>query len=256
MSKISKAATIAALSISILSVSIGADAGFAYGTAAESSALTDDTITVDPIVLAAEAAKSDAEIAPVKSAPITVQTTIAANGDVIFTPGVGDKAQSEPPVATTEAVKTPEIAEPAKDAPKSAKSLAALVAMQDTKGTLETQAQCLAGAVYFESKGESLAGQLAVAKVVIARSKSGRFASTLCGVVFQKSQFSFVRRGRMPAIDKNSRNWQNAVAISKIALSNSWKSPVEGALYFHARYVSPGWRLSRLGAIDNHIFYR
>jgi spore germination cell wall hydrolase CwlJ-like protein len=46
------------------------------------------------------------------------------------------------------------------------------------------------------------------------------------------------------------------VAISQIALDNSWKSPVEGALFFHARYVSPGWRLKRVGTIDNHVFYR
>jgi spore germination cell wall hydrolase CwlJ-like protein len=121
---------------------------------------------------------------------------------------------------------------------------------------LDAQAHCLAGAVYFESKGESLAGQLAVAKVVMERAKSGRFASTLCGVVFQKSQFSFVRGGQMPRIEKNGVHWKNAVAISKIALDGAWKSPVEGALFFHAKYVSPGWKLKRLGSVDQHIFYR
>ena len=60
----------------------------------------------------------------------------------------------------------------------------------------------------------------------------------------------------MPNIDKGSQNWRNAVAISKIAVNNAWKSPVEGALFFHAKYVSPGWRLARVGSVDNHIFYR
>jgi spore germination cell wall hydrolase CwlJ-like protein len=91
---------------------------------------------------------------------------------------------------------------------------------------------------------------------VIARTQSGRFPSTICGVVYQPSQFSFVRGGRMPSINMGSRHWRNAVAISKIARDASWKSPVEGALFFHARHVSPGWRLKRMGAVDNHVFYR
>ncbi|MEN9926888.1 MAG: hypothetical protein RL268_3014, partial [Pseudomonadota bacterium] len=28
------------------------------------------------------------------------------------------------------------------------------------------------------------------------------------------------------------------------------------ALFFHAAYVSPEWRLRRLGKVDNHVFYR
>lgn len=60
----------------------------------------------------------------------------------------------------------------------------------------------------------------------------------------------------MPRIDTGGAHWRNAVAISKIALDNSWKSPVEGALFFHARYVSPGWKLKRIGTVDNHVFYR
>jgi spore germination cell wall hydrolase CwlJ-like protein len=250
MLKITKAATFAAISASIFSLSLGANAGFAFGLETESASLTEDTITIDPMVLAADAAQTDSKLAAAQSEKAPVINNIT------FTPGIGNGVQPMPPIAQPE---TPEKATNSKTAdvmPTKAKSLAALVAMQDTKTPLDTQGNCLAGAVYFESKGESLAGQLAVAKVVMARAKSGRFASTLCGVVFQKSQFSFVRGGRMPAIDKNSRNWQNAIAISKIALSGSWKSPVEGALFFHARYVSPGWRLARLGAVDNHIFYR
>ena len=138
----------------------------------------------------------------------------------------------------------------------SAASLADLVDTQDVRDSLSNEERCLAGAVYFESKGESLTGQLAVARVILARANSGRFPSTLCGVVFQKSQFSFVRGAGMPPIRTGSKGWQEAVAISKIALNDSWKSPVEGALFFHARHVTPGWNLTRIGSIDNHIFYR
>jgi len=140
--------------------------------------------------------------------------------------------------------------------PLKAESLAQLVSMSDMPAEIDEETRCLAGAVYFESKGETLNGQLAVAKVVIARRDSGRFASSLCGVVYQPSQFSFVRGGRMPAIPTASQDWKEAVAIAQIAMKDSWDSPVEGALFFHARHVSPGWRMQRLAAVDNHVFYR
>lgn len=178
-----------------------------------------------------------------------VTTKLADNGEIIFVPGNGN---ADAPKVQDDASDDAD----ASDASAKADSLAELVGMQDTDDALDAEEKCLAGAVYFESKGESLSGQLAVARVVMARAKSGRFPTTLCGVVYQKSQFSFVRGGSMPPISYGSANWRNAVAISKIALGNRWKSPVEGALFFHARYVSPGWRLTRLGAIDNHIFYR
>lgn len=137
-----------------------------------------------------------------------------------------------------------------------ASTLTDLVRMQAVDDSLSKDERCLASAVYFEAKGESLAGQLAVARVILARANSGRFPSTLCGVIFQKGQFSFVRGASLPSIQTDSKHWRNAVAISNIALDNTWESPVEGALFFHARHVSPGWRLTRIGSVDNHIFYR
>lgn len=139
--------------------------------------------------------------------------------------------------------------------PVTAASLAALVAATPKPATIDPELRCLAGAVYFESRGESLPGQLAVAHVVINRAQSGRFPTSLCGVVYQKRQFSFVRGGRMPAIRQGAQ-WDNAVAIAQIALDGSWKNHAPGALFFHARYVSPGWRKTRIAQIDNHIFYR
>lgn len=121
---------------------------------------------------------------------------------------------------------------------------------------LSRELKCLAGAIYFEAKGESLEGQLAVGRVVVARSKSGRFPGSYCGVVYQPSQFSFVRGNSMPAIDQGSRSWSTAVKMARVADSGSWKSPVEGALFFHAARVSPNWRLTRIARVDNHVFYR
>ena len=137
-----------------------------------------------------------------------------------------------------------------------ATSLAELVRQHSGTSVDGREAECLAGAIYFESKGEPLLGQLAVAEVILNRAKSGRFPSSVCGVVFQPSQFSFVRGGSLPPINKSSRAWREAVAISTIATNKSWSSGVGRALFFHADHVSPGWRLTRVAALGNHIFYR
>jgi spore germination cell wall hydrolase CwlJ-like protein len=116
--------------------------------------------------------------------------------------------------------------------------------------------ECLATGIYFESKSEPLQGQLAVGQVIANRATSGRFPSSYCGVLFQRSQFSFIRGKSLPAAPRSSKQWQNAVAIAKIVSRGLKESSVGKALFFHARYVSPRWRLKRVAAIGNHIFYR
>ncbi len=137
-----------------------------------------------------------------------------------------------------------------------AESLAELVTRRAASSIDGRDAECLAGAVYFESKGEPLAGQLAVAEVILNRTRSGRFPGSVCGVVMQSGQFSFVRGGGFPPIVRSSRGWHEAVAIAKIAQNDEWSSGVGKALFFHAKRVSPGWRLTRVAALGNHIFYR
>jgi spore germination cell wall hydrolase CwlJ-like protein len=137
-----------------------------------------------------------------------------------------------------------------------ATTLAAMVAGQDDDDALSSEEHCLATAIYYESRSESLAGQLAVGRVVVNRARSGRFPASLCGVVTQPGQFSFVRGGRLPEVGKNGAQWRNARAIAQIAIDDKWESPAEGALFFHASHVAPGWGKPRLARIDNHIFYR
>lgn len=116
---------------------------------------------------------------------------------------------------------------------------------------------CLATGIYFESKGEPLAGQLAVGQVIANRAGSGgRFPSTYCGVLFQRGQFSFVHGGHLPSVSHANRQWQTAVAIAKIVDQDLKESSVGDALFFHARYVSPGWHAKRVASIGNHVFYR
>ena len=137
-------------------------------------------------------------------------------------------------------------------------SLAELVGMIDAEAPLDADLRCLAGAVYFEARGEPLDGQLAVAQVIINRAEDGRFPRSYCGVVRQKGQFSFMRGQHMPAAPTGSAAWARAVAIAQIAHKGLWASEVGEAVFFHARYVRPGWShtKTRLAQIDTHIFYR
>jgi N-acetylmuramoyl-L-alanine amidase len=115
--------------------------------------------------------------------------------------------------------------------------------------------QCLAGAIYYESKGEPLSGQLAVAEVIINRSKSGKFPGSICSVVTQPGQFSFVRGGQVPEIADN-HNYRVAIAVARVALKDAWDSPASNALFFHARHASFSASRTQIATIGNHIFYR
>ena len=199
--------------------------------------------------------------------------TAAATAGAAVTPGfeslqdVVERAIAEPAadeiLSTDAPAAAPALSVPApvgeyREAPLSGRGrpLAELVGEYARTAPRDDQARCLASAVYWESNGEPLAGQLAVAEVIINRARSGRFASTLCGVITQRSQFSFVRGGRIPTPPQSSAGWRNAVAIAHIALDDLADSPVSTALFFHARYVSPRWRLQRLATVGNHIFSR
>lgn len=120
---------------------------------------------------------------------------------------------------------------------------------------LDEELNCLAVAVYFESKGEPLDGQLAVAQVILNRVEQGRFGRDICAVVKAPRQFSFVRGGRMPA-PVNREQWKTAQAIAVIAAAEGWHAIVGEATHFHATRVKPGWRMQRVAQVGNHIFYR
>jgi len=122
----------------------------------------------------------------------------------------------------------------------------------------DKQVRCLAENIYFESRGESLLGQVAVAKVTVNRLDEG-YASTICGVVKAKGQFSWVGTNiSKPFGDM----WEQAVGIALLILNGDHyiKDPTNGATYFHATYIvfQPGWRRvkSSVLKIGNHVFYR
>lgn len=184
------------------------------------------------------------ETAALASAPLTPESL-----------GLDRLQDPAPAPGGVETIVTPsgdEIVRPERDN----RSLADLVADYSGTTTPDAETECLARAVYWESKGEPLTGQLSVAEVVINRARSGRFRPTICGVVRQPSQFSFVRRGHIPQPPSGSRDWRIAVAIAQIAMQDLAEGGAPSALYFHARRARPGWRRTRVATIGNHVFYR
>lgn len=137
-----------------------------------------------------------------------------------------------------------------------AANLASLVKYKSADVAIDQEEKCLASAIFYEARSEPFEGQLAVAQVILNRVQSGRFAETICGVVLQRSQFSFVRGGAIPKISAGSKDWREAVAIARIAQAKLHPSAAANALFFHATHVNPKWRLSRVASIGNHIFYR
>ena len=168
-----------------------------------------------------------------------------------------DVPAADAPVADAPIASLPAGAATAKVEAATRLSLTQLVRNHATPRTSGAEHECLANAVYFESKGEPLQGQLSVAEVILNRARSGRFPSSLCAVVKQKGQFSFVRGGRLPSVPRSSVAWHKAVAIAHIALQDLADSPAPKALFFNAKGVSPSWRgLRRVASVGYHIFYR
>ena len=130
---------------------------------------------------------------------------------------------------------------------------------------------CLAVAIYFEARSEPIAGQLAVAQVVLNRVADERYPDTVCEVITEgptypsghpvrdKCQFSFWCDGK-PEDIHDYEAWQTALRVATIATETS-ALPIdisEGAMFYHATSVSPSWRhtMQMTARIGQHIFYR
>src|SRR5688500_12151204 len=120
-------------------------------------------------------------------------------------------------------------------------ALSQLVEANASGDPLDEEQNCVATAVYFESQGEPLEGQLAVAQVVLNRAASGQYPTSLCAVVKQKAQFSFVRDGRFPRVDTGCESWRKAQAIARIATKKLTSTVPTSVLWYHANYVAPSW---------------
>ncbi|KTT75255.1 cell wall hydrolase [Sphingomonas endophytica] len=199
------------------------------------------TLTLSVLALVAQSAPGlAADLPVVPTASTAIQLALPATVPTVTPPA---------PVAETPAV-TPEQVEEQIAYP----TLAAAVADQSIRSDDDQDLRCLAGAIYFESRGEPLAGQLAVAEVILNRTKSRRFGGSTCDVVTQKGQFSFVRGGRMPEAPSND-DWRTAMAVAKVAIKDAWESNASNALYFNHRRAGHANGV-RVASIGNHVFYR
>ncbi|GGA55774.1 hypothetical protein GCM10011499_27390 [Pelagibacterium lentulum] len=130
----------------------------------------------------------------------------------------------------------------------------------------EREQWCLATGIYFEARGESYRGQVAVAQVIMNRVEHQNYPNTICGVVYQNQhrrnacQFSFACDGktnvnRTPEVAA----WARAQEITQTVLNGEiYLTEVADATHYHATYVRPAWarNMDRLTQIGMHIFYR
>ena len=131
-----------------------------------------------------------------------------------------------------------------------------------TDGTAARALDCLAAAVYYEARSESLQGQRAVAQVVLNRVRDPLFPASVCGVVFQGSerytgcQFSFACDGSLSAPPRGVA-WERSKAVARAALDGYVEPSVGLATHYHTQWVVPVWRtdLVKLRTIGAHIFY-
>lgn len=126
---------------------------------------------------------------------------------------------------------------------------------------------CLALNIYYEARGESKAGQIAVASVTLNRASSKHYPDEICEVVFQKNwdkrrrryvgAFSWTELDARTNIKKNNKEWKQALKIAESAYSGTSKSRAKDALFYHANYVNPRWAKNKkpVARIGKHIFY-
>lgn len=116
---------------------------------------------------------------------------------------------------------------------------------------------CLSRNIYFEAGNQSSIGKLAVGLVVMNRVASKKYPDTICGVVNQRSQFSWVDDGKSD-VPKNDNAWKVSQNLSRDILEGKANFiNFDDVMHYHADYVSPSWskRMQQVAQIDQHIFY-
>ncbi|MGR3323261.1 MAG: cell wall hydrolase [Pseudooceanicola sp.] len=122
---------------------------------------------------------------------------------------------------------------------------------------------CLAEALYFEARGESVKGQFAVAEVILNRVDSALFPNSVCGVVYQGTgkryacQFTYTCDGYDEVI-REPRAYQRVGKVAAAMIAGAPRPLTEGATYYHTKHVYPRWakKFARTASIGVHHFYR
>ncbi|MFV0245908.1 MAG: cell wall hydrolase [Qingshengfaniella sp.] len=128
---------------------------------------------------------------------------------------------------------------------------------------LGKQGDCLAEALYFEARGESVRGQFAVAEVILNRVDSSRYPDTVCGVINQgtgakfQCQFTYTCDGH-PEVMHEKKALRQVRKVAAAALAGAPRTLTKGAMFYHTTAVNPSWarKFARTASIDSHLFYR
>jgi N-acetylmuramoyl-L-alanine amidase len=115
--------------------------------------------------------------------------------------------------------------------------------------------QCLAENIYYESRGEPLVGQYAVAEFTMNRVRSSQFPNDVCSVVHSRGAFSWTWEKELPA--PYGYEWRKAKAVAGSVFDSREAPLVNGALFYHAKHVTPAWAETRsqVALVGHHIFY-
>jgi len=126
------------------------------------------------------------------------------------------------------------------------------------------QLDCLTRNIYWEAASEPFEGKVAVAQVTMNRLESGRFADSVCGVVYQKNviyekvicQFSWACETTHKVKPVHPPQWRESEEVAKKVLLENFRLPgLKQAIYYHADYINPGWKKPKIDQIGRHIFY-
>lgn len=126
------------------------------------------------------------------------------------------------------------------------------------------QLNCLTKNIYWEAASEPFEGKVAVAQVTMNRAESGRWADSVCGVVYQKNvfyqkvvcQFSWYCEPNHLVKPVHKEMWKESEDVAKRVFLENFRLPsLKDAYYYHADYVNPKWQKPRLEKIGRHIFY-
>ena len=129
----------------------------------------------------------------------------------------------------------------------------------------ERQLKCMADNIYYEAAHEPAEGKIAVAQIVMNRVASSDFPNDPCQVIYQRTvfhknvvcQFTWLCDGSVHRRPIQETLYAESRRAAKMVLMEGFRLPsLEGALYYHADYVNPNWRLTRVTTIGRHIFYR
>jgi hypothetical protein len=212
---------------------------------------------------AAEDKADDAKVLETTTTPPTMPVAVAAVDPKLTTPAL-DAIEGATGAAPTPKDMSDKLAYARADLPATVPDANAPTLDKKGKKVSDKELWCMATGIYFEARGESYRGQVAVGQVIMNRVQHKLYPDSICGVVFQNQskrnacQFSFACDG-IPEKITEKKAWAQAQQIAKEVVSGKeYLSEVGYSTHYHATYVYPHWapRMKKTAKIGTHVFYQ